>query len=170
MSLPVWYSRSTARKSWCPSTRRWSAIRKFQALKAVTLGRHVDTGSELFHFFGSQWDSFIHFGPPCKLWVVSLFPFFFIYSPLGPIQLDCRRRRCWRQGLCPSADGMVFPHLIWQVQCRRIFCASTIAFQSVLTQLQNCSLCSIEEGWKQKARQISSRLFGRQNLFNSLPR
>ena len=27
----------------------------------------------------------------------------------------------------------------------------------------------IEEGWKQKARQRSSRLFGGQNLFNSLP-
>ena len=62
-----------------------------------TLVRHVNC--ELFHFS----------------------PFFVFTALLGPIQLDCRRRRCWRQGLCPSADGMVFPHLIWQVQCRRIF-------------------------------------------------
>ena len=38
-----------------------------------------------------------------------------------------------------------------------------------LEYFQNSACTNIEEGWRQKQRQISSHLFRGQNVFNSLP-
>ena len=49
---------------------------------------------------------------------------------------------------------------------RSIHTQSTV----MMTQLRNKTDISMEEGFIQKQRQRSSRLFGGQNLLNSLPR
>ena len=83
------------------------------------------------------------------------------------------------EGLCPSTvacygstlrgfkrpETFTFgdPHLN---STRSIHTQSTV----MMTQLRNKTDISMEEGFIQKQRQRSSRLFGGQNLLNSLPR
>ena len=60
-------------------------------------------------------------------------------------------------------------HSYWILQFRPVYSVSSIS-SGFFSLGPDYSVYTKEEGWNMKTRQRSSRLFGGQNLFNSLPR